>query len=128
VFNSSLSWTEELARYAFIWMNMFGASIVVKKNSNATIEFFGKMLRGRARTIQQFIVKIAIIVGELIIIIEGIKMIGIGMGQLSAAMGIPKSIIYLAVPIGGVGMLIHSISDFAAQLTGLSSGAKGAEN
>ena len=30
VLNNSLSWTEELARYCFIWMHMIGASLLIE--------------------------------------------------------------------------------------------------
>lgn len=37
VLNNSLSWTEELARYAFIWSNLLGAAICTQKSSHATV-------------------------------------------------------------------------------------------
>jgi TRAP-type C4-dicarboxylate transport system permease small subunit len=37
VLNSSLSWTEELARYTFIWSNMLGAVLCTKNKSNAKV-------------------------------------------------------------------------------------------
>ena len=37
VLNHSLSWTEELARYCFIWMHMLGASLLIEGSGHATV-------------------------------------------------------------------------------------------
>jgi len=38
VFQSPLSWTDETARYAFIWMVFIGAAVAVKKNTHIRVD------------------------------------------------------------------------------------------
>src|SRR6185312_8065734 len=38
VLNDSLAWTEEIARYALIWITFIGAAVVVRKNSHIAVE------------------------------------------------------------------------------------------
>ena len=37
VLNNSLSWTEELSRYTFIWSNFLGAIFCTKKGTHAVV-------------------------------------------------------------------------------------------
>ena len=41
VFSSSLSWSEELARYIFIWQIWLGTSVAQRDNSHVRIEALG---------------------------------------------------------------------------------------
>ena len=44
VMQDSLSWSEELARYVFIWMVNIGISYGVKKNRHISIDFLNTIL------------------------------------------------------------------------------------
>ena len=37
ILNNSLSWSEELARFCFIWMHMLGASLLIEGSGHATV-------------------------------------------------------------------------------------------
>ena len=108
VLNSSLSWTEELARYTFIWLNMLGASVGVKYGSHAAIDILSSKLKGRAKKIHILVINGAVLIGGLIMVVEGFKMVVLTSGQPSPAMGLPIQLIYLAVPVGGIGILINT--------------------
>jgi TRAP-type C4-dicarboxylate transport system permease small subunit len=109
VLNSSFSWTEELARYTFIWMNMLGASYVLKNESNAVVDFFGNLLKGKARFTHRLYVFAMISLVAGIFIFQGFKMAMVGMYRPSAALGVPMGWIYMAIPVGSVGILIQSL-------------------
>lgn len=51
VLNNSLSWTEELARYAFIWSNLLGAAICTQKSSHATVTAITDALPKKVQTV-----------------------------------------------------------------------------
>lgn len=38
ILNDSLAWTEEIARYALIWVTFIGAAVVVRKNMHISVE------------------------------------------------------------------------------------------
>ena len=49
VLNHSLSWTEELARYCFIWMHMLGASLLIEGSGHATVTAVLDLFHGAVR-------------------------------------------------------------------------------
>ena len=49
VFNNSSFWSEELARYIFMWQIWLGASVGFKDDKHIKIEFFTNMLRGKVK-------------------------------------------------------------------------------
>ena len=44
VLHSSLSWSEEFARYTMIWLSFLGISIGVKKKAHIGVEIFENLL------------------------------------------------------------------------------------
>lgn len=44
VMNDSLAWTEEIARYALIWVVFVGAAMVTRRNSHIAVELVSNLL------------------------------------------------------------------------------------
>ena len=71
VLNNSLSWTEELARYCFIWMHMIGASLLIEANGHATVTVILDLMHGAVRKVFDILI-------ELIILFNGVVMLHSG--------------------------------------------------
>ena len=56
VFNHSLSWSEELARYIFIWQVWLGSSYCVKENRHIRIDIFTEHLSPQVRKIYEIVI------------------------------------------------------------------------
>lgn len=108
VMNASLAWTEELARYVFIWFNMLAASVAVKHGVHAFVNLFEGRLKGKLLFIQRFIVYFCILLGAFLMVFQGIRLISMIAGKPSIIMRIPMEYIYLAVPVGGFGIFVQA--------------------
>ncbi len=104
-------WSEELARYLMIWMGMLGSVIALRKGRHIGVTFLLDKLPTRAH---KFIVNLVrfIIIGFMAIIgWEGLGLAIFNATQLSAAMEIPMTIPYMAIPVGATMMIIDLIAE-----------------
>ena len=102
-----LYWSEEIARYTFIWMVMFGCIIGVEKKIHFQVDI---IVRSANKKIQRFIFFLSNFVASLFLIFmfyEGISLCIKTKKVTSAALGIPQFYAYLAVPVAALLMLIH---------------------
>lgn len=113
---ASFSWTEEGARYAFIWMSMMGASLATRHGSHATIDLIGDFLYGSTKTYHAIMVQAAVIMASVLIGIYGINMVSVMMVRSSPALGIPMGYVYCAIPIGCVGIIMQSLASLSELL------------
>jgi len=51
VFGNPFTWTEELARYVFVWMSMLGMAVGVKYGSHIALDILVKKLQGTPRKV-----------------------------------------------------------------------------
>lgn len=102
VFHNSLSWSEELARYVFLWQTWLGASYAVKEHRHLRVEMLADLLKGRPRLLFELFVLIIWFAFSLFLAYEGTKLTLFlaESGQRSAAMEIPMSWVYASVPVG----------------------------
>jgi len=107
--NASLNGTEELARYCFVWMSMLGASICVSKGAHPAVTILGERLKGRSKAVLEIFLYLLIIAGAIVFIVQGMKMVVTTTSQLSPTLKIPMCYIYLCVPVGGTGMIVHAL-------------------
>ena len=49
VFSSSLSWSEELARFIFLWVSWVGVSYAVKERAHFCVEMFANLFQNSQR-------------------------------------------------------------------------------
>lgn len=101
-FDSSLSWSEELARYSFIWLVYIGISYGVKKDRHIKVDVLLLVLKNKGKIILTIIANLLFIVFAVFVIRYGtdIAMQLLSFGQKSPANQIPMGLIYLAAPVG----------------------------
>lgn len=102
VFSNSLSWSEEMARYLFLWCSWIGASYAVKERSHFRVEMFANMIKGQSRKYYELLILIIWALFSLMMTWYGTELLLFihDSGQISSAMEIPMTIPYASVPAG----------------------------
>ena len=113
VLNNSLSWTEELARYCFIWMHMIGASLLIESGEHATVTVIMDLLHGAARKVLDVLIELVILLSGAVMLRSGIILAYSSRANLSTAMSIPMWVINSSVAVGGVLLIIQAIAKIA---------------
>lgn len=110
VIQSSLSFSEELARYMFIWSAFVGSALALKNRSHVSIEII-------VANLPRAIKKRAIVVSNALsfifyalLVVYGIIMTVHTLDQTSPTMGwLRMSYVYLSVPIAGFILLANVV-------------------
>lgn len=108
VLNNSLSWTEELARYAFIWSNLLGAAICTEKNSHATVTAITDALPEKIQTVLRIFVNLIIILVAFVLVKYGWKVVMSTRMQLSPALRVSMSYVYASAPLCGLLVIFYA--------------------
>jgi len=103
-FGSSLTWSEELARYIFIWQIWLGMSIGLKDNKHIQVEMLYQFVKGRPARILKIIVTLLCITMCAALFYFGCKYTQNTMNRnaVSAALRLPMWIVYLALPFSSL--------------------------
>ncbi|MDR1832626.1 MAG: TRAP transporter small permease [Fusobacteriaceae bacterium] len=109
VMNSALTWTEELARFTFIWANLLGAVFCTKKGSHATVTALSDFFPPGAKRIVQILIQALILAIAVVMIRYGIKVTYLTRNQTSAAMKISMALVNASVPFCGVMIFVHAL-------------------
>ncbi|MGJ9383789.1 TRAP transporter small permease [Salipaludibacillus sp. CF4.18] len=102
IIGSSLIWSEELARYCFIWLVYIGISYGVKKQRHIKVDIVLLALKDRGKIILGILANIIFFVFAIFIIINGYVLSSelLSWGQTSPALDFPMGVVYLATPVG----------------------------
>lgn len=103
VFNYSISWTEETARYAQIWVVLIGAGIAMRRGLHVAVEVLAAMLPVNLSRLLSVVIAAACLCFLGVVIYGSFALIQLGwLFELSPVLQIPMWIIYLSLPIGAV--------------------------
>jgi TRAP-type C4-dicarboxylate transport system permease small subunit len=107
----SLPWTEELSRFAFVWLLMLGASVGLYKQEHFSLTLFTDWLSPALRWWCELLVYLAELVFIGFLIRYGYLMAEMVWGQISPALGLRYAYVYSSVPVGAVLMAIHLVGN-----------------
>jgi len=111
VFNNSLSWTEELSRYCFIWFNCLGTTVLTKTHAHARVSMIDSVFKtSRSQHIYWLCIYVAAFAVSVLFIVAGCIIAYMVRAQMTPALGISKTVVYSGAPVAGIGMLLHTIS------------------
>lgn len=106
-FSNSLTWSEELGRYLFVWMTFLGTALAVRNRSHVALDvLIGKL--------PPYLQKSVIAFGYLtmmalagVMIYAAVNMMTMGSRQVSAALQIPMRWVYMVLPVSGVMIIFY---------------------
>jgi len=110
IFKIPISWTEEIAKYLLIWISMIGSAIAVRIGGHMGVGMFVSKLRQRPRTVVTWINQLAIVGFIVILIYLGMKVSIKELHTFGYTTRIPMFWPFLAIPVGGLMILIQLLS------------------
>lgn len=119
--DSSLSWSEELARYCFIWLVYIGISYGVKKDRHIKVDVALLLLKNRGKIILTIIANLLFLTFAIFVIRYGYDIANqlLDFGQKSPANQIPMGLVYMATPVGMGLTLIRLIQNLIKNIKAL---------
>lgn len=109
VFNNSLTWSEELARYLFVWATLLGAALAIKHQSHMAMESLVAIFSLKVRKIVLVFSSILLITFSILITFSGYKLMLLAVKQKTTALEIPMPIIYVMFIVSGLLMIYYII-------------------
>ena len=96
------AWTEETARYSFIWMTFLGAPLAVKTRSHIRVDMLEQSFHGAPKAILYWICQAIFLAFTIIMTAVGSEIVMALQNnpQFSPALKLPMQCVYAALPVG----------------------------
>ncbi len=107
VFHQPPAWSMELSRYLFLWMVIFGATLVTREQSHIQITFLVNFLPPKVRLIWLNVLRLMMIGFCWVMIQQGLIIYPLVSEAASPTLGISMGWFYLTIPVGGLFMGIY---------------------
>ena len=101
-------WTEEIARFAFIWVIMLGATVAVRENTHFKVDLLPEFTPAVERGLKLFML-ILLLLLSLVFLLGGWQFALFGSTQQSEISGLPMLSIYIAWPVAGFSWLLFLV-------------------
>lgn len=107
----SNSYSEELARYLYVWFVFLGGSLTAREGAHLRVDAVLNLYPRRLRVYINDFAEYIWLAFNVFVIVIGFKYFGrmYTVGSLSAALKIPMSLVYLALPVGYTLMTVRVI-------------------
>ena len=127
VFNNSLSWSEELGKFLFVWLSWVGISIGAKRGEHIKLTMFVDKLSPKGAQISNIISELIVIGICAVTAYYGISLVISQSGVHYAGIKISMAWGYLAVVSGCVLMIFRSIISTVDSVILIKNGTQGKE-
>ena len=118
VLNHSLFWSEELARYLFIYLVFLGAAIVLRREGHIQVSFFVEQLSPRLRRAVAVLGDLLLLGFAGIVFIQSVRLAAMVWTVPTAALLIPWTLVYLGIVLGMGAMVLVILGTLRSHLTG----------
>lgn len=117
VFNSGLTWSEELSRYLFVFVTYIGAISAMRANGHMTVDFLISKVKPQLQMVMYIVSQTLIAILMVILVHGSFKMVLQNTASKTAVLGIPYSVLYFSGVITGVSIAIIAIMNIVYAVT-----------
>jgi TRAP-type C4-dicarboxylate transport system permease small subunit len=118
----SYIWTEEMARFFFVWMIMIGAMVGIRDGAHFDVDLWPE-LRPRANALLRILANVFVLVFALVFVWYGVKFVQFGEFGILVPAELPMPFIFVAWPMAGATWVLFLGERLRADLRTLASGA-----
>ncbi len=104
-----LAWTEEVARYAFIWLSLLGAAVGGRRGTHFAVDLLPRRLPPRAGRVLRAVIRLIETGFYALLGWSGVRIVQVAHLQRSASIDLPMSIFYAAIPFAALLLCIFSL-------------------
>jgi TRAP-type transport system small permease protein len=97
----SYIWTEEMARFFFIWSIMLGAMVGIREGTHFVVDLWPRM-RARAHAAVRLVASVFVLIFALVFLWWGIDFTRFALNRISELAELPLWYIHLPWPLAGV--------------------------
>jgi TRAP-type C4-dicarboxylate transport system permease small subunit len=107
----SYIWTEEMARFLFIWMIMIGAMLGIREGTHFEVDVWPRMT-ARAQAMLRIVSGVAVLVLALVFVWAGIEFTRFAWNRISELAELPLWLIHVAWPLTGATWFVFQGEQF----------------
>lgn len=96
---SPLPWSEELARYCFVWIVFLGGAIGLSRGAHLGVDLLVNLLPFKLQRAIETLSSVCIVIFALVVINASLPVLQMNMYQRSPALGLQMSWVYAAIPL-----------------------------
>lgn len=112
IFNHTFEWSEELARFLFVWVVFLGSALIMGEGGHLAVQLLPRKFTGRplGHAMNLFInaCSYAFI---LLLLVQGAKMTSVMTFQTAPGLGISMSWVYAVIPLSACLMMLYLVRD-----------------
>ena len=107
-FGYTPEWSEELARFLFVWVVFLGSALIMGESGHLAVQFLPDKFKGTTfGTALDIIINLAGYVFIILLLTQGWKMTSIMTFQRAPGLDIPMSWVYAIIPVSSILMLLY---------------------
>lgn len=116
VLNDSITWSEELARYIFIWMIWLGTSVSMKTKEHIRMDMLMNKVHGKGKYILELVSGIIMLAFCIFLVKYGYDLVMSMMsrGNKSVALRLPMWIVYSSLPFSQLIVALRLIGNIVS--------------
>ncbi len=110
VLNNSLSWSDELVRYLFVWFSLVGSALVLREREHIRVEYFVEKFPTRLRRGIEWTMAAGVCLLHAVLVIVGTLWVWETRGTVTSALQWPLNLFfYAALPVASLLSLAYAV-------------------
>lgn len=119
VLSAPQTWTEETARYLFVWVGLFSAALLFSERGHIAVDFLARKAPPGAQRVIGVVVQVLIVVFAVLVLVLGGWLVARGAwNQALSSLPVTLGQMYLVMPITGVLIVVTAIGNITGLLRG----------
>ncbi len=110
-FHLPVAWTEEITRYAFVWLSLLGAVRGARDNSHIKVDVFVSMMSFKVQRLFDFVIGIIITILLLSVIVSGLELLPVTWHRRASTIDVSLFYLYVSIPLCGFLMLVFTVKN-----------------
>ena len=118
VLNRPQSWSEAVSRHLFVWSLFLGSAITMKNYGHISLDFLTRKFSVKLKRTSKILAHLVIFFFSIkLLTMDGLFLAVNAWSQESPALGLPVTLIYAALPAGGILMALFSLFEIVSAFT-----------